>query len=171
MDWSPGSLMMKRKLGHRRQGSIDLLETIGVVNENGNEIPSMPPVQPPLTFDFVLVAKISEEEENNPCIRKQKAFIETLKAKKLNINKFRDDDKVFYCIRAPERVFEAYRYLLKVSDACNWSCEQQGTIPQSTRIRIVDFILHHTCIDSEGVSEYLPDLIKKKCFRDSLLLT
>lgn len=49
------------------------------------------------------------------------------------LQKFRDDDKVFYCIRAPERVFEAYRYLLKVSDACNWSCEQQGTIPQSTR--------------------------------------
>lgn len=49
------------------------------------------------------------------------------------LQKFRDDFKVFYCIRAPERVFETYRYLLKVSDACNWSCEQQGTIPQSTR--------------------------------------
>ncbi|CAM4735294.1 unnamed protein product [Leuciscus chuanchicus] len=169
MDWSPGSIMMKRKLG-RRQGSIDLLETIGVVNENGNEIPSMPPVHPPLTFDFVLVAKISEGEENNECIRKQKAFIETLKAKKLNIQKFRDDYTVFYCIRAPERVFETYRYLLKVSDACNWSCEQHGSIPQSTRIRIVDFILHHTCIDSEGVSEYLPDLMKKNVFETHFCL-
>jgi len=50
------------------------------------------------------------------------------------LQKFRDDDDtVFYCIRAPERVFETYRYLLKVSDACNWSSDQQGTIPQSTR--------------------------------------
>jgi len=31
------------------------------------------------------VAKISEEEENNQCNRKQKAFIESLKAKKLNV--------------------------------------------------------------------------------------
>ncbi|XP_067292325.1 anoctamin-9 [Pseudorasbora parva] len=169
MDWSPGSLMMQRKIGHRRQGSIDLLETIGVVNENGSEISSMPPVQPPLTFDFVLVARIMDDEKNN-CIRKQKAFIETLKAKKLNVQKFRDDDKVFYCIRAPEKFFETYRYLLKVSDACNWSCEQQGTIPQSTRIRIVDFILQHTCIDSEGVSEYLPDLMKKNVFETHFCL-
>ncbi len=44
-----------------------------------------------------------------------------------------EDDKMFYCIRAPENIFETYRYLLKVSDACNWSCEQQGSIPQSTR--------------------------------------
>lgn len=43
------------------------------------------------------------------------------------------DETVFYCIRAPKEIFEMYRYLLKVSDACNWSCEQQGTIPQSTR--------------------------------------
>ncbi len=50
------------------------------------------------------------------------------------LKKFGDeDDKVFYCIRAPKHIFETYRYLVKVSDACNWSCEQQGTIPQSTR--------------------------------------
>ncbi|ROL45092.1 Anoctamin-9 [Anabarilius grahami] len=133
MDWSPGALMMNRKIGHRRQGSIDLLETIGVVNENGSEISSRPPVHPPLTFDYVLVAKILNDDENDPCISKRKAFIEILKAKKLNIQKFSDDDRVFYCIRAPEKVFETYQYLLKVSDACNWSCEQQGTIPQSTR--------------------------------------
>ncbi|KAA0724049.1 Anoctamin-9 Transmembrane protein 16J [Triplophysa tibetana] len=82
--------MMELKI-HRRQGSIDFLETCGVVNENGTENESLPPV------------------------------------------KTRDDETVFYCIRAPNEIFEMYRYLLKVSDACNWSCEQQGTIPQSTR--------------------------------------
>uniref|UniRef100_A0A673HPQ4 Anoctamin n=1 Tax=Sinocyclocheilus rhinocerous TaxID=307959 RepID=A0A673HPQ4_9TELE len=94
----------------------------------------------------VLVAKISDDE-NSHLVRKQKAFIETLK-KKLNVYKFRDDDddKVFYCIRAPEKIFETYRYLLKVSDACNWSCEQQG------------------------VSEYLPDLMKKNVFETHFCL-
>ncbi|KAI2648074.1 Anoctamin-9 [Labeo rohita] len=129
----------------------------------------MPPVQPPLTFDYVLVAKSSDDEDSH-LIRKQKAFIEILRNKKLNVQKFRDEDKVFYCIRAPEKIFETYRYLLKVSDACNWSCEQQGSIPQSTRIRIVDFILHHTCINSEGVSEYLPDLMKKNVFETHFCL-
>ncbi|XP_052400069.1 anoctamin-9 [Carassius gibelio] len=162
---------MARKIGHRRQGSIELLESIGVVNENGCENPSVPPVQTPLTFDYVLVAKTSDDE-NSQLISKQRAFIKTLE-KKLDVYKFRndDDDKVFYCIRAPEKIFETYRYLLKVSDACNWSCEQQGTIPQSTRIRIVDFILHHTHIDSEeGVSEYLPDLMKKNVFETHFCL-
>uniref|UniRef100_A0A673GJH7 Anoctamin n=1 Tax=Sinocyclocheilus rhinocerous TaxID=307959 RepID=A0A673GJH7_9TELE len=45
----------------------------------------------------------------------------------ISSSKFGDeDDRVFYCIRAPEHIFRTYRYLLKVSDACNWSCEQQG---------------------------------------------
>ncbi|XP_065147252.1 anoctamin-9 isoform X1 [Paramisgurnus dabryanus] len=160
---------MERKLGHRRQGSIELLEAIGVVNENGIVNPSMPPVPPPLSFDYVLVAKNSDDEEKHHS-GKQIAFIDALKAKKLMIRKFRDDEKVYFCIRAPKVIFETYRYLLKVSDACNWSCEQQGTIPQSTRIRIVDFILHHTSINSDGVSEYLPDLMKQNVFETHFCL-
>ncbi|XP_056596435.1 anoctamin-9 [Triplophysa dalaica] len=160
--------MMELKF-HRRQGSIDFLETFGVVNENGMENQSLPPVQLPLLFDYVLVAKISDEEDKRR-IRKQKAFLDALNAKKLKITKTRDDETVFYCIRAPKEIFEMYRYLLKVSDACNWSCEQQGTIPQSTRIRIVDFILHHTSIDSDGVSEYLPDLMKRNVFETHFCL-
>ncbi|KAI7790577.1 putative anoctamin-9-like [Triplophysa rosa] len=154
---------------HRRQGSIDFLETCGVVNENGMENQSLPPVQLPLLFDYVLVAKISDEEDKGR-IRKQKAFLDALNAKNLKITKTRDDETVFYCIRAPKEIFEMYRYLLKVSDACNWSCEQQGTIPQSTRIRIVDFILHHTSTDSDGVSEYLPDLMKRNVFETHFCL-
>uniref|UniRef100_A0A8C8BNU5 Anoctamin n=1 Tax=Oncorhynchus tshawytscha TaxID=74940 RepID=A0A8C8BNU5_ONCTS len=50
-----------------------------------------------------------------------------------NLNsKIIDDTVVFYGIQAPNEVFEKYRYLLKVSDACNWS-EQQGSVPLSTR--------------------------------------
>lgn len=49
------------------------------------------------------------------------------------LQKIADDDKVFYGIKAPKEIFETYRYLLKVSDACNWSCEQQGNIPQAAR--------------------------------------
>lgn len=43
-----------------------------------------------------------------------------------------DDDLVFYGIQAPKEVFERYRYLLKVSDACNWSSDQ-NSVTLSTR--------------------------------------
>uniref|UniRef100_A0A8C7GDN9 Anoctamin n=1 Tax=Oncorhynchus kisutch TaxID=8019 RepID=A0A8C7GDN9_ONCKI len=59
------------------------------------------------------------------------------------------DTVVFYGIQAPNEVFEKYRYLLKVSDACNWS-EQQGSVPLSTRIRIVHFILSHVFLNTGG---------------------
>uniref|UniRef100_A0A3Q3WWU1 Anoctamin n=1 Tax=Mola mola TaxID=94237 RepID=A0A3Q3WWU1_MOLML len=70
--------------------SIELLELMGVVRENGSEQGSFPPV------------------------------------------KIIDDDLVFYGIQAPREIFEMYRYLLKVSDACNWSSDQNA-VPLSTK--------------------------------------
>uniref|UniRef100_A0A3P8U2G1 Anoctamin n=1 Tax=Amphiprion percula TaxID=161767 RepID=A0A3P8U2G1_AMPPE len=66
--------------------SIELLEFMGVVRENGNELPPV---------------------------------------------KIIDDDLIFYGIQAPKEIFEKYRYLLKVSDACNWSSDQ-NIVPLST---------------------------------------
>ncbi|KAK3558883.1 hypothetical protein QTP86_032149, partial [Hemibagrus guttatus] len=102
----------------------------------------------PKSFDYVLVAQERDKDTRKVSLKKKLEFINALKDKNLKITKIADDDKVFYGIKAPKEIFETYRYLLKVSDACNWSCEQQGSIPQSTRIRIVDYILHHTCIDT-----------------------
>lgn len=44
-----------------------------------------------------------------------------------------NDDLVFYGIQAPKEIFEKYRYLLKVSDACNWSSDQNA-VHLSTRL-------------------------------------
>uniref|UniRef100_A0A671NGV4 Anoctamin n=1 Tax=Sinocyclocheilus anshuiensis TaxID=1608454 RepID=A0A671NGV4_9TELE len=52
-----------------------------------------------------------------------------------------EDDRVFYCIRAPENIFKTYRYLLKVSDACNWSCEQQGHHTNSSLTKVALYFL------------------------------
>lgn len=43
-----------------------------------------------------------------------------------------DEDLVFYGLQAPKEMFEKYRYLLKVSDACNWSTDQ-NYVSLSTR--------------------------------------
>ncbi|KAL2093842.1 hypothetical protein ACEWY4_011154 [Coilia grayii] len=158
---------MADKLGHKRHGSIDLLEVMGVVNEKGSTNHLPPSVHTPLTYDYVLVAD-NLEDLNSETYRKQVTFVNALKDKRLKISKISDDDKVFYGIKAPKEIFEQYRYLLKVSDACNWSYEQQGIVPLSTRIRIVNFILHHTCIYETG--EYLQDLIKKNVFEAEFCL-
>ncbi|XP_060770889.1 anoctamin-9 isoform X2 [Neoarius graeffei] len=160
---------MERRFNHRRQGSIELLEAIGVVKkENGTSL-SMLPLHSPKSFDYVLVAQ-EVDKDPRKSFRKKRDFITALQEKNLQITKIADDDKVFYGIKAPREIFETYRYLLKVSDVCNWSCEQQGNIPQSTRIRIVDYILHHTSINTDGVPEYLPDLIKKNVFQAQFCL-
>ncbi|XP_034060578.1 anoctamin-9 isoform X1 [Gymnodraco acuticeps] len=147
--------------GHRRQPSIDLLELMGVVKENGNDQSSIPPVQTPLSYDYVLVAKTNDHQD-----RKQIEYIEELKKKKLKVTKIIDDDLVFYGIQAPKEMFERYRYLLKVSDACNWSSDQ-NIVPLSTRIRIVHFILNHTHIRS---GESLRNLMKMKVFEAKFCL-
>uniref|UniRef100_A0A3B4A932 Anoctamin n=1 Tax=Periophthalmus magnuspinnatus TaxID=409849 RepID=A0A3B4A932_9GOBI len=64
--------------------SIEFLELMGVVKENGSDQTPFPPV------------------------------------------KIIDEDLVFYGIQAPKEIFDRYRYLLKVSDACNWSSDQNN---------------------------------------------
>ncbi|CAG5957899.1 anoctamin-9 [Menidia menidia] len=145
--------------GHRRQPSIELLELMGVVKENGNEQISLPPVLTPLSYDYVLVAKTCNDQDRE-AFKKQREYIEELQKKNFKVKKIIDDDLVFYGIQAPKEIFEKYRYLLKVSDACNWSSDQ-NIVALSTRIRIVHFILNHTLIHTE---ESLRDLMKTKVF-------
>uniref|UniRef100_A0A3P8U2I2 Anoctamin n=1 Tax=Amphiprion percula TaxID=161767 RepID=A0A3P8U2I2_AMPPE len=109
----------------------------------------------PLSYDYVLVAKTIDDQERT-AFKKQTEYIDELKKKNFKVTKIIDDDLIFYGIQAPKEIFEKYRYLLKVSDACNWSSDQ-NIVPLST---IVHFILNHTPIRSGG----LRDLMKMKVF-------
>ncbi|MED6291353.1 hypothetical protein CHARACLAT_022688 [Characodon lateralis] len=151
--------------GHRRQPSIELLEFMGVVKENGNEQASLPPMFTPLSYDYVLVAKTIDDQERQ-AFKKQTEYIEELKKKNFKVTKIIDDHLVFYGIQGPKDIFQKYRYLLKVSDACNWS-SYQNSLPLSTRIRVVHFILNHTPIHS---GENLRDLMKAKVFEAKFCL-
>ncbi|KAL0968813.1 hypothetical protein UPYG_G00272220 [Umbra pygmaea] len=153
---------------HRRQASFELLEMVGVVKENGYhgdgpESPLLPPVHTPLSYDYILVARSGEDSKK---LKMQQEYINKLKEKNLKITKIVDQTLVFYGIQAPKEVFEKYRYLLKVSDACNWS-EQQGTVPLSTRIRIVNFMLNHIAL---GNGDHLRELLKKNVFEAKFCL-
>ncbi|KAI5088702.1 anoctamin-9-like [Silurus meridionalis] len=108
-------------------------------------------------FDCILVAHEVEDRSDHK-FKKQEAYIRELIAKNLNVTKIPHDNKIFYGIRAPEEIFNKYKYLLKVSDACNWSAEYGGYVQNTTRIRIVHFILHHTYIST---GETLRDLTRQ----------
>ncbi|MEQ2249083.1 hypothetical protein ILYODFUR_025784 [Ilyodon furcidens] len=151
--------------GHKRQPSIELLEFMGVVKENGNEQASLPPMFTPLSYDYVLVAKTIDDQERQ-AFKKQTEYIEELKKKNFKVTKIIDDHLVFYGIQGPKDIFQKYRYLLKVSDACNWS-SYQNSVPLSTRIRVVHFILNHTPIHS---GENLRNLMKAKVFEAKFCL-
>lgn len=115
----------------------------------------------PFLYDYVLVAKTVENQERE-AFKKQVEYIEELKKKNIKVTvgadkdsalrgrifakvlmvypsslspnrqKIIDDDLVFYGIQAPKETFERYKYLLRVSDACNWSSDQNA-VPLSTR--------------------------------------
>uniref|UniRef100_A0A3Q3X4Y0 Anoctamin n=1 Tax=Mola mola TaxID=94237 RepID=A0A3Q3X4Y0_MOLML len=117
-------------------------------------------------YDYVLVAKTMENQEREE-FKKQIEYIEELKKKNMKVTKIIDDDLVFYGIQAPREIFEMYRYLLKVSDACNWSSDQNA-VPLST-IRIVHFILNHTPIHS-GKQKELKDSWARNYFGEKVAL-
>ncbi|CDQ64863.1 unnamed protein product [Oncorhynchus mykiss] len=127
----------------------------------------LPTLHQQRTYDYVLVAD-KVEDQDHPKFLKQVAFIDHLRKKNMKVTKIVHDDKVFYGVRAPKEIFDKYRYLLKVSDACNWSGDRKCVIiPHSTRIRVVHYILHHTHINT---GENLEELQKKGVFEATFCL-
>ncbi|KAJ8394957.1 hypothetical protein AAFF_G00040800 [Aldrovandia affinis] len=148
------------------QPGIELRERTREGTENGSETPLLPSGKALQSYDYVLVSRHVDDKDNET-FKKQQNFIEELKKKDFKIKSILDEDKMFHGIRAPGKIFEKYRYLLKVSDACNWSCEQNNTVAMSTRIRIVHFILYHTNIHT---GEDLQDLMTKNVFETGFCL-
>nr|XP_046241075.1 anoctamin-9-like isoform X1 [Scatophagus argus] len=122
--------------------------------------PLLPSTPVQKTFDYVLVAhKVNDDTDQKA--QRQKAFIQELEKKNIAVTTIIHDDKVFFGLRAPREMFEDYQYLLKVSDSCNWCGDVKGAVTQATRIRIVNFILYHTYINT---GENLDELLEKDVF-------
>ncbi|XP_034040234.1 LOW QUALITY PROTEIN: anoctamin-9-like [Thalassophryne amazonica] len=96
------------------------------------------------TFDYILVAHNIGEDVDYQKAQRRKDFIQQLKKKNVRVTKIIHDDKIFFGLRAPKEMFEDYQYLLKVSDSCNWCGDLRGSMLQSTRIRIIHYILCYT---------------------------
>ncbi|KAM9765832.1 anoctamin-9 [Menidia menidia] len=145
------------------QENIDLL-TRG--EDDSNTEPLLPSLPTQRTFDFILVADKVDDDSDQKAQR-QKEFIQQLQKKRITVKRITHDDKVFFGLRAHSEIFEDYKYLLKVSDSCNWSGDMKGIVTQANRIRIVHFILHQTFINT---GENLEDLLMKDVFETTFCL-
>ncbi|XP_030580026.1 anoctamin-9 [Archocentrus centrarchus] len=139
-------------------------ENIELSNRDDGTEPLLPSMPTQRTFDYVLVANKVDDEQKS---LRQDAFIEQLKKKNIAVTMISHHDKVFFGLRAPSDMFEDYQYLLKVSDSCNCCGDVNGAVPQTTRIRIVHFILHQTFINT---GENLEELLKKDVFETMFCL-
>lgn len=138
--------------------------------DNGNEplLPTQHNTYVPRLYDYVLVANKVEDMEDQ-LFKKQDAFILELKRKNIRVTRVENDGKLFFGVRAPEEIFTKYKYLLKVSDGCNWSAEEsrESSVSFCTRIRIVHFVLNNTFI---GSGEGLQDLLRQGAFETMFCL-
>ncbi|XP_010709181.1 anoctamin-9 [Meleagris gallopavo] len=109
-------------------------------------------------WDFVLVSDIHEMGGEKEI--KRKKFLDELSKKGFTIKKI-EDRKLFYGVRAPKHFFRKYQWLLRNPDSRLQDLNAQQDIPVTTRIRIVNFILHNTVTPD---LEKLRDLMKKNVF-------
>ena len=109
-------------------------------------------------WDFVLVSDIHQMGSDKEV--KRKKFLDELSKKGFAIKKI-EDKKLFYGVRAPKHFFRKYQWLLRNPDSRLQDLNAQQDIPVTTRIRIVNFILHNTVTPD---LEKLHDLIKKNVF-------
>ncbi|MEQ2291477.1 hypothetical protein AMECASPLE_013729, partial [Ameca splendens] len=117
------------------------------------------------TCDYVLVANKVDDDTNQRSLR-QSAFLEELKKKNIAVTEIKFDEKIFFGLRVPSEILENYQYLLKVSDSCN-CCREDNGISQANKIRIVNFILNNTFINT---GENLEELMRKDVFETMFCL-
>ncbi|NXB39486.1 ANO9 protein, partial [Eulacestoma nigropectus] len=109
-------------------------------------------------WDFVLVSDIHEMGSEREI--KRKKFLDELSKKGFTIKKI-EDTKLFYGVRAPQHIFWKYQHLQRNANSRQQNSSSHEDIPETSRIRIVNFILRNTVTSD---LEKLHDLMKKKVF-------
>ncbi|NXO13697.1 ANO9 protein, partial [Oriolus oriolus] len=109
-------------------------------------------------WDFVLVSDIHEMGSEKEI--KRKKFLDELSKKGFTIKKI-EDTKLFYGVRAPQYIFWKYQHLQRKADSRQQNSSTHEDVEETTRIRIVNFILRNTVTPD---LEKLHDLMKKKVF-------
>ncbi|XP_028370919.2 anoctamin-9 [Phyllostomus discolor] len=93
--------------------------------------------------DYILVADY-RTQRNPRAVHKQRKFLEELQRKGFQYKVKKDREKVFFAIKADNRIFSLYRTLLMEPEELEPKVEPPWPtpVPATTRIRIVNFILN-----------------------------
>nr|XP_055211674.1 anoctamin-9 isoform X2 [Gorilla gorilla gorilla] len=112
-------------------------------------------------WDYVLVAQ--RHTQRDPRQARQQQFLEELRRKGFHIKVIRDQKQVFFGIRADNSVFGLYRTLLLEPEgpAPHAELAAPTTIPVTTRIRIVNFVVMN---NKTSAGETFEDLMKDGVF-------
>ncbi|XP_063108069.1 anoctamin-9 isoform X3 [Cavia porcellus] len=119
--------------------------------------------EPSEQWDFILVAKYHTELRFKQ-VERQKQFLEELKSKGFHVKVREDQKRVFFGIRADNRIFDLYRTLLMEPEVPASGVEP--ATPTTTRIRIVNFILN----SKTASGDTFEDLVKDGVFEDKFPL-
>ncbi|XP_015417878.1 PREDICTED: anoctamin-9 [Myotis davidii] len=111
--------------------------------------------------DYVLVADYRTQRDPRQ-VHRQRQFLKELQAKGFQYKVKEDREKVFFGIRADSSIFSLYRTLLMEpgAPAARVDSARPITVPDTTRIRIVNFILN--CRTAAG--DTFEDLVKDGVF-------
>ncbi|XP_036151563.1 anoctamin-9 isoform X2 [Myotis myotis] len=132
-----------------------------LVGTAGDSYPLMDMVTPETLTDYVLVADYRTQRDPRQ-VHRQRQFLKELQAKGFQYKVKEDQEKVFFGIRADSRIFSLYRTLLMEPEgpAPRVDSARPITVPDTTRIRIVNFILN--CRTAAG--DTFEDLVKDGVF-------
>ncbi|XP_061058366.1 anoctamin-9 isoform X1 [Eubalaena glacialis] len=112
-------------------------------------------------WDYVLVAGRCTQRSPRQ-VQRQQQFLGELERKGFCYKAREDQEKVFFGIRADNRVFDRYRRLLMEPEATapRGELARPTSIPATTRIRIVNFVLN----SKMAAGDTLQDLVKDGVF-------
>ncbi|XP_028914904.1 anoctamin-9 isoform X2 [Ornithorhynchus anatinus] len=109
-------------------------------------------------YDFVLVSDLSKTSDKKDV--KRRKYFEELSRRGFTIKKIEDQNKMFYGIRAGNGLIHQYQALLKQPSRDPKTPGPGAGVPETTRIRIVNFILRKMVVEEER----LEDLIQQHVF-------
>ncbi|KAL1788842.1 anoctamin-9 isoform X1 [Sigmodon hispidus] len=116
-------------------------------------------------WDCVLVADLCTRKDPKQ-VQKQQKFLEELKSKGFHVKMIKDQKKVFFGIRADGEIFDLYQTLLVNPEepGSRARLNKMNSIPATTRIRIVSFVVNSKTKPGDTFEDLLKDGVFETMF-------
>ncbi|XP_035119835.3 anoctamin-9 isoform X1 [Callithrix jacchus] len=117
-------------------------------------------------WDYVLVADLRTQKDPQQ-MQQQWQFLEELRRKGFHTKMIKDQKQVFFGIRADNSIFDLYRTLLPEPEGLACRAQQASSVPVTTGIRIVNFVVQK---NKTSAGKTFENLVKDGVFETSFPL-